>query len=284
VPALTAINAMRLDDKDLQDYLTRIGFTGHAGCDEATLRQLHALHPQQLPFENLDSWASHPVTLQHAAVLHELVHEGRGGYCFEHNQLFQRVLETLGFAVQGLSARVLWMLPAQVVLPRTHMALLVTLADSTWLCDVGFGGMTMTAPLALDTHGVQKSPHEDYRLRSDNGLHTVETRVKDLWQPLYRFSLDPCAAADYETGNWYVSTHPDSKFVRHLIVSRPDVEGRHALLDRRYTRHLPGRPSVSYELQHPDELRRLLQQEFRLDLPRRQALDQRINTLFQENC
>jgi N-hydroxyarylamine O-acetyltransferase len=273
---------MRLSDTELQHYFTRIGFAGTPQCDEATLRQMHALHPQHIPFENLDSWQRHRVTLQPDAVFHKLVHAGRGGYCFEHNQLFQRALQSLGFTVQGLSARVLWMLPAETVLPRTHMALLVTLDDSSWIADVGFGGMTMTAPLVLHSEAPQPTPHEVFRVHAENGYYTVEAQLKDQWQPLYRVSLDPCLPPDYETANWYVSTHPDSKFVQHLIASRPAATGRHALLDRRYTQHLPQQPPLATELQTPQALRDILQQHFQVRLDDLQQLDARIQTLFTE--
>lgn len=273
---------MRLSDNELQDYLDHIGFSGKPAQDEATLRQLHARHPLRIPFENLDSWRGHPVLLQPQQVYRKLVQDGRGGYCFEHNQLLQRVLHTLGFVVQGLSARVLWMLPQDQILPRTHMALLVQHAGKRWLADVGFGGMTMTAPLLLDTEVPQTSPHERLRVREQDGLHTVEAELLQQWQPMYRISLDPWLPADYETSNWYVSTHPQSKFVQQLIASKPDTEGRHALLDRRYTRHLPGQPSQSRELASADELHRVLRDSFGIRSDAIPGLDARINRLFEE--
>lgn len=281
IPA-TPLTTMRLSDTDLQQYFTRIGFAGTPRCDEATLRQMQALHPQHIPFENLDSWQRRAVTLQPDAVFNKLVHAGRGGYCFEHNQVFQRVLQTLGFDVQGLSARVLWMLPADVVLPRTHMALLVTLDNARWIADVGFGGMTMTAPLALQTDTPQPTPHEVFRVLEANGYYTVEVQLKDAWQPLYRVSLDPCLPPDYETANWYVSTHPESKFVRHLIVSRADATGRHALLDRCHTHHQPQQPSLVTELATPQALRNVLHAHFRVRLDDLPHLDARIQSLFKE--
>ena len=273
---------MFLNDTDMGAYLARIGFSGTPRRDEATLRQLHALHPQHIPFENLDSWQGQRVTLQEESVFRKLVQAGRGGYCFEQNQLFQRVLQTLGFTVQGLSARVLWMLPPELVLPRTHMALLVSMDDARWIADVGFGGMTMTAPLALHSPAAQATPHEEFRVRTEKGLYTVEAWVKEQWQPLYHVSLDPCAPADYETGNWYVSTHPESRFVNQLIASRPDTQGRHALLDRRYTRHLPQQESIVTELLTAQELRAVLQNSFCIRLDELQQLDSRINSLFPE--
>lgn len=276
------MTVMQLNDNDLQHYLARIGFSGTPRHDETTLRLLHALHPQHIPFENLDSWQARPVVLQPDAVFRKLVHAGRGGYCFEHNQLFQRVLQALGFTVQGLSARVLWMLPADVVLPRTHMALLVTLDDTRWIADVGFGGLTITAPLTLQTGKLQQTPHEVFRVQEERGYYTVEARLRDEWQALYRVSLDPCLPPDYETANWYVSTHPDSRFVKQLIASRPDAGGRHALLDRRYTHHLLQQPSVVTELATPEELREVLQRHFHLRIDELPQLDASIQSLFNE--
>lgn len=282
--AILQCRNMMLDDHDLQDYFTRIGFTATPRCDEATLRMLHALHALHIPFENLDSWLGRRVSLDPAQVLRKLVHERRGGYCFEHNQLFLRVLRRLGFTVQGLSARVLWMLPPDMLLPRTHMALLVVCDGVRFIADVGFGGMTMTAPLLLDGAEPQATPHEPFRVRSDNGYYTVEARIDANWLPLYRVSLDPSELVDYETANWYVSTHPESRFVQQLIASRPDREGRHALLQRRYTRHLPGQPSLVAEVPDARQLRRLLQDTFGIQVDRLPELDARIATLFEENA
>ena len=76
-------------------YLERIGFTGKAQPDLATLQSLHLLHPCAITFENLDSWCGITPSLDEEAVFNKLVMQQRGGYCFEHNQLFLRVLQTI---------------------------------------------------------------------------------------------------------------------------------------------------------------------------------------------
>jgi N-hydroxyarylamine O-acetyltransferase len=273
---------MRLSDHQLQQYLEHIGFAGKPQRDSATLQHLHALHPLRIPFENLDSWRGHPVQLQPDTVFRKLVLDGRGGYCFEHNQLFRRVLESLGFQVQGLSARVLWMLPPEQILPRTHMALLVESDGERWLADVGFGGMTMTTPLQLDRREAQRGPHEALRLQQQDALYTVEVELNGSWQPMYRFSLEAWLPADYETSNWYVSTHPQSRFVQQLIASKPGVGCRHALLNRRYSLHRSGQSSQTQELASPAELLELLQQSFGIRHQGLAGLEARINTLFED--
>jgi N-hydroxyarylamine O-acetyltransferase len=268
---------------NLDHYFQRIGHEAPARADLATLQTLHRLHPQAIAFENLDSWLGQPVLLEPTLVQHKLVQKGRGGYCFEQNLLFMQVLQSLGFEVRGLAARVLWNLPSEIVLPRTHMLLLVTIGGVRHIADVGFGGLTMTAALELETDSVQQSPHEAFRLRRDRESYVLQACVAGHWQPLYNFSLDEQQPADYAMANWYVSRHPESRFISQLIAGRAAAGMRHALLDNRYTRHYPDRPSEQQSLQSPAEIRRVLEQELLISTAGLPGLDARLTSLFEGN-
>lgn len=93
---------------DLNAYFQRIGYDEEETTTLNVLQELHRLHTQAIPFENLNSFLGIPVKLDMESIQKKLVHDGRGGYCFEQNLLFKQVLEQLGFSVRGLSARVLW--------------------------------------------------------------------------------------------------------------------------------------------------------------------------------
>src|SRR5688572_18194182 len=108
---------------DLQAYFTRIGYQGAATATLETLRALHRLHPQEIPFENLNPLLRRPVQLDLPSLQTKLLAQRRGGYCYEHNLLFKHVLEQLGFRVTGLAARVLWNVSENSVRPRAHMLL-----------------------------------------------------------------------------------------------------------------------------------------------------------------
>lgn len=269
-------------DEQLECYFQRIGYTGSASVSLATLQQLHALQPQAIAFENINSWLGLEVSLHPDKVFAKLVTQRRGGYCFEQNQLLCQVLQKLGFAVHGLSARVVWMQSAAQPLPRTHMALLVTLDKRQFLVDVGFGGLTMTAPLELLNSAEQITPHELFRVHRANDLYTVSAKVADQWQALYCFTLDPSLPVDYETANWYVATHPQSRFVNQLIAARADHIGRHALLDARYSRYLPDQAAQTRQMQSPEELRQLLHKEFLIELDTLATLDDKLTALFRK--
>lgn len=265
-----------LSKSELAAYFRRIGFTGTARADLATLQQLHLLHPLALAFENLDSWCGVTPALTEAAVFDKLVNGGRGGYCFEHNQLFMRALMTLGFEVQGLAARVI--IP-DIALPRTHKVVLVHLNGERWLADVGFGGMTMTAPLRL-IEGEQQTPHEPWQLQRDDDGFLLSAWVQDAWSVKYRFGLEPQTPGDYELANWYVATFPTSRFKHDLIAARVDQHGRHALLNTRYMHHRLNQPSLQTDVQNADEMKALLQTVFGLTIDQIPALPTRLNTLF----
>ena len=59
------------------------------------------------------------------------------------------VLSELGFGVEHLGGRVVWMNTSGALPAQTHEALSVTVpgVDGPWLVDVGFGGQTLSSPI-----------------------------------------------------------------------------------------------------------------------------------------
>lgn len=219
----------------LADYLHRIGFTGEPRRDEATLRALHALHPAAIAFENLDTLAGRPVSLEIDDVAAKLVGGGRGGYCFEHNTLLAAVLEAIGFEVGRLAARVVWNREDEDALPRTHMLLRVDTPAGERLCDVGFGGVTLTAPLELRAGIEQRADDAVFRLVEHGREHELQVRAGDRFKPMYRFDFQPQLPVDFEMMNHFVGTHPQSHFRTRLIAGRVTAAGRLGLSNNRFT-------------------------------------------------
>ena len=227
---------------DLDAYLARIGYTGPRSPTLATLQALHALHPAAIPFEGIDPLLGRPVRLDPASLQAKLVGSRRGGYCFEQNSVLRAALEALGFAVTGLGARVLWMAPPGAPEgPRTHMLLRVDLEEGPYMADVGFGAYLLAAPLRLERGIEQPTLAGLLRLTGADQSFTLQTRLPVGWRDLYRFTLERQIAADYEMGNWYSSTHPNSRFIGNLLAERLTPECRYALFNTRLTtRHSGG--------------------------------------------
>jgi N-hydroxyarylamine O-acetyltransferase len=221
---------------DLEAYRVRIGHSGPVEPTLETLRDLHRLHPAVIPFENLDVLAGRTVDLSPAAVESKLIGSRRGGFCYEHNSLFKRVLVAIGFQVEGLSARVRWMeQPGTPPRPPTHMALKVMIDGRPWLADVGFGGCVPTAPLRLDTAEPQPTRYESFRIVPNERGHRVEALIGETWWPLYDFAPQPVPDEDYELGNWYVCTHPQSRFRTNLMAALATPDVRYALRNNSLT-------------------------------------------------
>ena len=263
-------------------YFARIGYEGPAEPTLATLRALHAAHAAAIPFENLAAFLGQPVSLELDAIQDKLLTQGRGGWCFEHNMLFSHVLEAIGFRVMRLAARVRWNVPQDVITPRSHMLLRVTL-DEEYIADVGFGGLTLTAPLALDVEGEQATPHEPHRLLRQGVAYMLQARLGPDWQDLYLFDVQGQLPVDYEAANWYLATHPRSQFVTGIIAARAAPGVRHALRNTRYTAHVPGRPPQRRFVSSAAELRSLLAREFHVQVPAGDEVDRRLARLIEEN-
>lgn len=258
---------------DLDAYFRRIGFTGRAAADRATLEALHRLHPQAIAFENLDPLLSVPVRLDAASLENKLVRSARGGYCYEHNLLLMHVLKALGFGVRGLGARVLWRAAEGAITARAHMLLCVDLEGRRHIADVGFGGTTPTAPLCLDSESEQRTAHEPFRLVRSGDEFVLQAGIGQSWQSLYRFDLQEQFQIDYEIASWYQCTNPNSYFTANLMAARPVPGARYALRNNEFSvHHLDGR-NERRVLRTPAELRHTLSDAFGLTLPDAAGLD-----------
>ena len=258
---------------DLDAYLTRVGYSGSPTPTLDTLAAMHLLHVQAIPFENLNPFLRWPVRLDPESLQQKLVREGRGGYCFEQNLLFGHALRELGFRVTWLAARVVWSAPADSIPPRSHMLLLVDLAGRAYVADVGFGGLTLTAPLRLETEIEQATPHESFRLMGLPGGFLLQARVNGAWEALYRFDLQEQFLPDYEVSSWYLSNHPASRFVTGLMAARPAVDRRYALRNADLAVHHLNGQTDRRTIRSVPEMRSVLEDVFRLTLPVGSELD-----------
>jgi N-hydroxyarylamine O-acetyltransferase len=253
---------------NLDAYFERIGYSsGPRSATIETLRALHLHHAQAIAFENLDPLSQRPVRLDLTSLETKLLHETRGGYCFEQNLLFSHVLRELGFHVTGLAARVIWNAPEGALRPRTHMLLRIDLDDGPYIADVGFGGQTLTGPLRLVTDVAQTTPHEPFRLIEQQDVLALQTLVRDTWKSLYLFDLQEQLQVDYELANWFVSTHPESVFLTSLMAARPVPGKRYALYNNTLTVHELTGESREQTLTSAEEIRAVLESTFGLRLP-----------------
>jgi arylamine N-acetyltransferase len=227
----------------IADYFGRISYSGPAEPTFEVLADLVAAHNRSIPFENLDPLMGTPVVDLRPEALHaKLIGRRRGGYCFEQNGLMAYVLSHLGFGVDALGGRVVWMNTSGELPAQTHQTLAVAVPgeDGRYLVDVGFGGQTLSSPIRLELDTVQQTRHEPYRIREHGDGLVLETEIRGTWEPLYLFSVQPFPMIDRQVGSWYVSTYPESHFVTGLTVALVTDDARWNLRGRNLAIHHEG--------------------------------------------
>ena len=254
-----------MPDVDLDAYCARVGYDGPREPTLGVLQTLHRLHPATIPFEAIDVQLGRGINLDPAAIDAKLIAARRGGYCFEHNDLFKRALRAMGFGASNLVARPRWNRRLDQPVPRTHQAVRVRLDGEDWLADVGFGSAMLTAPIRLDGRAPQDTAFEPVRLRPDGDDLRLEVEINGDWLPIYDIGPGTPLDIDFVAPNWFTSTHPDSIFRRTLIVSRTAADVRYMLADNLYTAR--GRDgAVDRRRLTVDELERALVRDFHLPL------------------
>ena len=216
---------------DLAAYFARTGYAGPRAptLDTLdTLDTLHAItlhHATSIPFENLDVLLDRPIRLAPEALFQKLVHDRRGGYCFEQNNLLFLVLRALDYRVTLIGARVRWQVARDATPARTHVFLRVHLADGDWLTDVGMGGASLTGAIPLEFDRKLPTPHEPRRLVRDGGrmFHQLWTGAE--WTDVCEFTFDEMHPIDCEVANWWTSASPASHFKTNVVVGRAGRDG-----------------------------------------------------------
>jgi len=259
---------------DLAAYCRRIGYAGERQSNLATLRALHEAHVGSIPFENVDVLLERPILLDTAALQDKLVRHRRGGYCFEQNNLFRDVLETIGFSVTALAARVRF--GTTGIRPRTHMTLLVEAEGHRYLCDAGFGAHGLLEPIPFFDGSVAELPIYSFRLRQENAARWVlQATLEREWSDLYAFTLEPQERIDYVVANHFTATSPDSIFRNTLTAQLVHREQRKLLRHGVLTTTTPVGQETS-TVRNEAEARVVLREEFGIEVPAGQALPSRV--------
>jgi N-hydroxyarylamine O-acetyltransferase len=210
-----------MDENTAEAYLRRIGLSPPLAANAATLRVLHRAHQMAVPFENLSIHLGEPISLDEDDLVAKIVHNRRGGFCYELNGMFALLLETLGAQVTRVAARVYG--AKGLGPPYDHLALFVRLPDGSgpWLADVGFGRHSV-GPLMLDSRTEQQDSGGRFLL-TDTADGDID--VLKNGEPQYRIELRGRSLADFTATCWWQQTSPLSSFIQETVCSRLTEDG-----------------------------------------------------------
>lgn len=248
---------------EISAYLARIDYAKPIKPDAQTLRGLQVAHLLHVPFENLDIGLKRPIRLSQEALWNKIVIQKRGGFCYELNGLFAKLLNEIGFGVTYLNARV-YNRKGELGIDYDHLALLVKIPGqpARWLADVGFGD-SFNEPLNFEERGEQGQGLRTYRLeQTSTGYITSQRNYDGSWERQYFFDLKPHTfPSDYEAACLYHQTSPESSFTRGSIISRATRDGRVSLEDGRLILTRNGQRSEQ-PIPHHKEYQALLKEYF----------------------
>lgn len=261
---------------NLNAYFERIGFAGSIAPTLQTLEQLHALHPAVIPFENLSPLMGETVLLDQQSLERKMLGDKRGGFCFEHNFLFMRILADLDYEVRPLLARVIWTNPDAISAPPSHMLLLIDIKGVNYIADVGFGGLSLTAPLRLRADTEQATPHEIFRLTGGDPDWTLEVRIGEEWRGVYVFTTAKVEEVDLWDISRDLSSNPASPFTLQLRASLSPAGRRLKLHNDHFTVQPTGEAAEKRVLTSVEDIRAVLTEQLGLVVPESEKLDAKL--------
>ena len=196
-----------LSTQNIKDYLLRLGLSEEICADLDGLNTLVRAQLTNIPFENIDVWATGACpSLATEDLFEKIVLHKRGGYCFELNTLFRILLNSLGFdAYQCIAS----LIHEDRVDPPAHNIIICLLDGKKYLIDVGFGG-----PVPLEAMELKTGICNGFRLWKQNDMWYLERT--DGTKPAFCFRDIPAEMRELVPLNFYISQKPDSHF-RHIL-------------------------------------------------------------------
>ncbi len=203
-----------------QQYLARINYQGGITPSLATLQALQAQHLYTVPFENWDIHDKVAIELDIDKMFNKVVINDRGGFCYELNGLFCRLLAELGFDAWLVSAQVYSASSESYGKPFDHMAIVVTIDEVNYLVDVGFGEFARV-PLNLNQLKpiVQLGRGGMFQLEYIDNMYVVNKRHQGYWCAEYKFDLIKRELAEFAEMCHYHQTSPQSHFTQKRLFS-----------------------------------------------------------------
>lgn len=257
---------------DVSAYLRRIGIDEPAEEIKPDLKNLGRLiwaHQTHVPFENLDgSILKQAVQLDIPTLYHKIVEEKRGGYCFELNGLFARLLSDLGYTAFSVFCRIRYQVDG--IVPKTHRAVIVSIGGKDYYCDVGYGGPQPAGPVLMESGKSCAffSGQEQFAMEQNkDGLWTLKRYFSETgWQPVLQFYRHPQLPIEFIPVNYYCSAFPEFACVRYTAVSIRMENGFKSLNRSTFTVSADGQ-KTEIPVSSENHFRQLLKEEFGIIFP-----------------
>ena len=202
----------------IQQYLDKMDFIP-SNANLESLNSLIEKHTQLFAFSSINVLLEKNLSLKNTPLFDRVIAQESGGYCFEHNKIFNLVLKELGFEVKMSMARVV--LGAGLENARTHRVSLVTIESQDYLVDVGFGSLGPIGAVLIESDFNTSLGLGSYKVfKHENEFHLRLIKKNQVPITLYAFDTARYTEKDCEQGHFFSHKHPEAIFVNNLVVSK----------------------------------------------------------------
>jgi arylamine N-acetyltransferase len=219
-----------ITDDDINAYLGRLGLQREPPSVDALFR-LHRAQLEHVPYETTWIHMGHRFGTDREESLRRIAHRQTGGYCFQLNGALSLLLQTFGYDVTLHIGGVHGPDGPVTEAMTNHLVLLVhglpsdENPDGRWYLDAGLGD-ALHEPLPLMPGTYQQGPFQF-------GLAVSDSHIAD-WGFQHHalgsfsgmvFEARPTTMDSFAARNVFLSTSPESGFVKLLTVQRRDANG-----------------------------------------------------------
>jgi len=209
------------------------------------------------------------LNLEHLHLKEKIDLKKQGGYCFEHNKLFFLNLLENTFSARSLLARVVY--GKEIDAPKTHRFNIVEIGKEEFLVDVGFGPYTPSRAIPLNGEMIKTETENCFRVvKKNENSYFLQILKGESYMSLYQFDKHNYTEADFDLSNYYTNTHPDSKFIKSLIISKINHEKIIFINSLNLTK-INKDKRLEQEIQSSEELKIILEQEFNIILTQEES-------------
>jgi N-hydroxyarylamine O-acetyltransferase len=208
-------------------YLRRLGVGASAPSIDA-LTLLVQRQAERVPYETLWIPAGERWTTDPAQAAERIALEGRGGYCYHLNGALGLLLSSLGYQVHGHVGGVQAGEPDPDAMGN-HLVLTVTGLPSDanpsghWYVDAGLGD-ALHSPLPLAPGVYVQEPFHLTLAQTGDDAWTLTHDPAGGFRSM-SWTTGPARASDFAARHEWLSTSPDSGFVRVPMAERRDATG-----------------------------------------------------------
>ena len=204
-------------------YLSFLGYDERPGVSVESLTELHRRHLAAVPYENLEIMLGRPPSVAPLDSLARVARVGRAGYCFHQNGALETVLTDLGYDVSRRAGHVWTTEDDRWSGSLNHLVLVVSGLPTDdnpggeWWPDVGLGdAIAEPLPLVVGEYVQGGFEYAITEVRDDGWSFRADRTGSFLGLE----TSPPPSLADVDACHQLLSTPPDGRFARLMVVQR----------------------------------------------------------------